>query len=168
LIFKEVEVRGAGDRWYQVRCIPYRTTDNVIDGLVITFVNISKIKQLLNAETKFARILSSSPTCVFTNDLDLTYLWAGDPGPLGVSAADIIGKKDEDFLSPDSAALMTTLKRKAIESDASVRELVRLSRDGETYKAYDLYVQPGLGPEGAVTGIACVLSSVLENPNVTP
>ncbi len=41
---KEKEVRTRDGEWRQVRIFPYRTTENVIDGLCITFVNISRLK----------------------------------------------------------------------------------------------------------------------------
>jgi two-component system CheB/CheR fusion protein len=46
LVFKEVAVAGAGQRWFNVRIMPYRTQDNRIDGVVITFVDISTLKAL--------------------------------------------------------------------------------------------------------------------------
>ncbi|MDD2915992.1 MAG: chemotaxis protein CheB [Gallionella sp.] len=42
LIPWESEVRAVGDTWYLVRIQPYRTLDNVIDGVVLTFSDISK------------------------------------------------------------------------------------------------------------------------------
>lgn len=45
LIPKQREVATAEGQWYIMRILPYRTTRNVIDGLVITFVNIDELKQ---------------------------------------------------------------------------------------------------------------------------
>jgi two-component system, chemotaxis family, CheB/CheR fusion protein len=42
--FKEKEVQTRDGEWRQVRIHPYRTMDNVIDGLCITFVNINQLK----------------------------------------------------------------------------------------------------------------------------
>jgi len=42
--FKEKEVRSLDGEWWQVRIHPYRTTENVIDGLCLTFVNINRLK----------------------------------------------------------------------------------------------------------------------------
>jgi two-component system CheB/CheR fusion protein len=39
---QEHEVRTVGGIWYQVRIQPYRTLENVIDGVVLTFTDISK------------------------------------------------------------------------------------------------------------------------------
>jgi two-component system, chemotaxis family, CheB/CheR fusion protein len=45
LVFREREVQTKEGQWRQVRIVPYRTTDNVIDGLVMTFANIDRSKQ---------------------------------------------------------------------------------------------------------------------------
>ncbi len=42
--FKEKEVRTRQGEWRLVRISPYRTTENVIDGLVVTFVDINRLK----------------------------------------------------------------------------------------------------------------------------
>jgi two-component system CheB/CheR fusion protein len=46
LVFNEREVSATGDRWFMVRTMPYRTQDNRIDGVVITFTDITASKQL--------------------------------------------------------------------------------------------------------------------------
>ena len=46
LAIQEAEVKGlVGDNWFSMRISPYRTLENVIDGVVITFVDITRIKQ---------------------------------------------------------------------------------------------------------------------------
>ena len=44
LELSEKEIAAADGRWFSVRIIPYRRIDNVIDGAVITFVDISAAK----------------------------------------------------------------------------------------------------------------------------
>lgn len=46
LVIAERQVASKGGRWFFVRIVPYRTTENVIDGVVITFADISRIKRL--------------------------------------------------------------------------------------------------------------------------
>ena len=46
LAFKEKTIAGAGGRWFMVRIMPYRTLDNRIDGLVITFADVTVSKTL--------------------------------------------------------------------------------------------------------------------------
>jgi two-component system CheB/CheR fusion protein len=40
----ELDVQSKDGRWYSMRIIPYRTLENVIDGVVITFFDITEIK----------------------------------------------------------------------------------------------------------------------------
>jgi PAS domain-containing protein len=46
LIFSEKQIRTDDGRWFTVRIMPYRRLDNVIDGIVITFVDITATKEL--------------------------------------------------------------------------------------------------------------------------
>jgi two-component system, chemotaxis family, CheB/CheR fusion protein len=54
---REKEIQTKDGRWYKVRLLPYRTVDNVIDGVVITVIDIDVQKK---AQEKFE---------VLTNDL---------------------------------------------------------------------------------------------------
>ncbi len=45
LIPIEKEVQDEDGRWYLVRLMPYRTADNVIDGVVMTILDIDRIKR---------------------------------------------------------------------------------------------------------------------------
>lgn len=60
LVFKEMEVMASDWSWYLMRIMPYRTAENVIDGLVITFVDITKSKKaeiLLAANSKILKMM---------------------------------------------------------------------------------------------------------------
>jgi two-component system, chemotaxis family, CheB/CheR fusion protein len=46
LTHREMEVQAKNGQWYLMRILPYRTLENAIDGAVITFVDISVLKQL--------------------------------------------------------------------------------------------------------------------------
>lgn len=46
LVFSEKQIAAAGGRWYSVRIMPYRTMDDVIGGVVITFTDITRAKAL--------------------------------------------------------------------------------------------------------------------------
>jgi two-component system CheB/CheR fusion protein len=61
LVFKEIELQTNDGLWYQMRILPYRTIGNVIDGVVITFLDINILKtssekiNKLNREIQLAR-----------------------------------------------------------------------------------------------------------------
>lgn len=56
---KECEVQTADEKWFNMRIIPYRTTDNRIDGAVLTFSSIGDQKM---AHTHLQTSLSESET----------------------------------------------------------------------------------------------------------
>ena len=73
----EREVKGEGGTWYMMRIVPYRTTENVIDGVVVTFSNITRLKSS-EAEAKNAQALAESivdtvrePLLVLDQDLGI-------------------------------------------------------------------------------------------------
>jgi PAS domain S-box-containing protein len=49
LTFSEKQILTNNNRWFTVRIMPYRRLDNVIDGVVITFVDITETKDLEQA-----------------------------------------------------------------------------------------------------------------------
>ena len=63
LIFTVKQIPTKDGRWFSTRIMPYRTFDDRIDGLVITFVNISDLKQIeegLNETNQLFRLLLNS------------------------------------------------------------------------------------------------------------
>ena len=65
LVPKEVEVRARAGEWYSMRIIPYRTLDNVIEGAVICFVDITRAVQareaLRESERHFRQVAEALP-----------------------------------------------------------------------------------------------------------
>jgi two-component system CheB/CheR fusion protein len=46
LVFSEKQIAASDGRWFLVRIMPYRTMEDIIGGLVITFANITAAKTL--------------------------------------------------------------------------------------------------------------------------
>lgn len=55
LVFKEIQVETKNGKWYLMRIKPYRTFENVIDGVVITFTDFSDFKKLEQRCTNFGK-----------------------------------------------------------------------------------------------------------------
>jgi two-component system CheB/CheR fusion protein len=74
LVFKQKEIPSRDGRWFLVRIMPYRTFDDRIDGIVITFINISdhkKVEEKLVQSEKMNRMLlsdSSDIKIILSND----------------------------------------------------------------------------------------------------
>jgi len=85
LVAKELEVETIEGRWYTLRIQPYRTLDNVIEGAVITFVNITEMKQVQASLReheelrRFAVVLRDAHDAITVHDLEGQIL-AWSPG----------------------------------------------------------------------------------------
>jgi len=76
------DVQTVAGKWYTLRIQPYRTTDNMIEGAVITFVDITEITQTRDALRKanellrLAAVVRDSRDAVTVQDLDgRTLVW---------------------------------------------------------------------------------------------
>jgi len=76
LIPKEIEIRTNSDVWYILRIRPYRTTNNIIEGVVITFFDITEIKKARVAITEnevmrhLAVVVMDSSDAIVARDLN--------------------------------------------------------------------------------------------------
>jgi two-component system CheB/CheR fusion protein len=66
LIPKELEVQTTAGMWYTMRILPYRTMDNVIEGVVITFTDITEGKKTQEALRETEKLFKS----LFENTLN--------------------------------------------------------------------------------------------------
>jgi two-component system, chemotaxis family, CheB/CheR fusion protein len=55
LVYQEHDVRTHDGRWYRMRVFPYRTQDNVIDGVLITLLSIQEQVEALKASDEARR-----------------------------------------------------------------------------------------------------------------
>jgi two-component system, chemotaxis family, CheB/CheR fusion protein len=74
LIPKEAQVRTREGQWYQMRMQPYRTMENVIEGVVLTFVDITEQKKsqsaLVESEEKLRTLFEILPVGVSVLDAE--------------------------------------------------------------------------------------------------
>ncbi len=74
LVPKDVEVQTRAGTWYAMRIQPYRTMENVIEGAVITFVDINQQKQmqldLQVSEARFRTLVLASSDAVYRMSSD--------------------------------------------------------------------------------------------------
>ncbi|MBS3765842.1 PAS domain-containing protein [Candidatus Bipolaricaulota bacterium] len=65
------EIRTEEGDWYEMEVMPYRTTENVVDGLVVTFKDITRIKrERLKKLRRLATVLEDSNDAMTVYDLD--------------------------------------------------------------------------------------------------
>ena len=70
LITQEIMVESQSDHYYQMRMRPYRTVNNVIDGVVITFENITQLKKLHRDTLRLVAVVKDSNDAITLQDPD--------------------------------------------------------------------------------------------------
>ena len=85
LIPKQVELLTTEGKWYTMRIQPYRTLDNVIEGIVFTFADITEMKRVeealrkANELTRLAVVVRDAHDAITVQDMDGRIL-AWNPG----------------------------------------------------------------------------------------
>ena len=139
LIPRKVEVQNTEGRWYEMRILPYRTLDNVIEGAAITFFDITEAVQMreqlkeTNDLLRLAVVVRDARDAITVQDLDGRILtW--NPGAVrmyGWSEAEALAMNIRDRIPEEQRE--QALNRIHQLSQAEILEPYltrRLTRDG--------------------------------------
>ena len=131
---KEVEVQALQGAWYLLRIRPYRTQENVIEGAVITFTEITEMKKaraaLIETEAlrRLAVVVRDAPDAITVQDLD-GHILAWNPGAermYGWSEAEALAMNIRDLIPEDRRQEALAVLRR--QSEAEVMEPYRMQR----------------------------------------
>lgn len=131
LIPKEIEVKTKDDKWYLMRIQPYRTVENVIEGAVISFVDISNIIAIreelkkANSFSRLAAVIHDSNDAVTVYDMEGKII-AWNPG-----AVKLYGWSECEALKLN---IKDRIPKELQEDDISKLKLLSDSKILETYK----------------------------------
>ncbi|MEW6336266.1 MAG: chemotaxis protein CheB [Acidobacteriota bacterium] len=121
LIPKEIEVQSRAGAWFLLRVRPYRTLENVIEGVVLTFTDISEVKRaqavLRESESlrRLAVMVRDSSDAVIVHELDGRIV-AWNP-----RAEELYGWSEADALTMNLS--MITPEPLRVEASAEVRRI---------------------------------------------
>lgn len=156
LVFKERLVSTRDGRWFAVRVLPYRTLENVIDGVVITFSEVTATKSLeekLRAQAGELQAMADAlPAMVWGCRADGTcdYLSRRWLEYTGTTPADNLGQGWLDQLHPDERDGAREAWRTAVRAGAPFEAELRLrDRDG-AYRWFLTRAVPVRTEQGAV------------------
>ena len=124
LVRQEVEVQDKKGNWYSMRIAPYRTLENVIDGVVLTFVDISKLKQIKELN-RLATVVRDSNDAITVQDLDYNIV-AWNKG-----AQQMYGWSEAEALKMDIRQLVPKGKIKEME------EFTKKLKNGESVNSFE-------------------------------
>ena len=145
LLPKEVEVLTIAGEWFMMRIQPYRTIDNVIEGAVITFVNITEHKReeeslrKANALGRLAVVVHDTCDAMIVQDLagrilawnpaaEKIYGWS-ETEALKMNIRDLI----PDRLREEAVATIQHLSRAEILKPYSTQ---RIAKDGRVMNVW--------------------------------
>jgi two-component system CheB/CheR fusion protein len=151
------EVRSHNERWYDLRMRPYRTLDDKIDGVVITFVDITE-RRAIEEDLRQQRMLvekSREPIYIWDFDGGIMDWNRGCEELYGYSRQEAIGKRKEQLLGTLVPGSSLEQKRARLVAEGHWDgELRQRSKDGRS-----LIVEAHLHLE-MVEGRRLVLESV--------
>jgi two-component system CheB/CheR fusion protein len=135
LVPQEKEVATEDGSWWARRIMPYRTRDNRIDGVVITFVNVTERKKTADAVVRrLAAIVETSADAIYSKDLDGTILtWnRAAEGFFGYTHDEAVGQSVRMLFPEDRAGefakIMARLRR---GETIQQMETERVRKDGK-------------------------------------
>jgi two-component system CheB/CheR fusion protein len=102
LAVKSAEVQSINETWYYMRIMPYRTAENIIEGVLITFIDITTQKRtenkLQHVNENLNMIIEHLPivpyTCVASNNIKITYV--------GNSSEKVMGFLPDQYINKNS------------------------------------------------------------------
>lgn len=151
LIPFEAEVKTNSHDWYLMRIHPYRTTDNVIEGAVISFFDITDLvgvrKELatVNSRSRLALLIHDSLDVIIAHDIKGTII-AWNP-----EAARAYGWSEDEALTMNIIDMAPeTLRNKELRT---LRELA-------TSDAFKPYLTQRLRKDGTVISVSVTASAL--------
>jgi two-component system CheB/CheR fusion protein len=129
---REAEVQSHAGRWYLRRTLPYRTEDDRIEGVVVTFMDVTDRHEadaeLRRSEERFRALITTSAQTVWTTDAEglITEDSASWRDYTGQSAEAWLGKGWADVVHPDDRERALRAWEEAVRSDGLFVQNFRL------------------------------------------
>jgi two-component system, chemotaxis family, CheB/CheR fusion protein len=162
LIPKDFEVQTKDGKWYTMHILPYRTIDNVIEGAVISFIDITEIKKsqvLLRKSTDNARLAAvvlDSRDAVTMIDLEGN-ITAWNPAArklFGWSEAEALAMNIRDLIPEELRDKDLEIIQEIINGDIQEPYITqRIAKDGQIVRVW-LNATALAGDSGRIYAIA--------------
>ncbi len=106
---------------------------------------------LQQSQERLELSLRNSPIIVYTCDTELRYTWVGKAHP-DFNPQNLVGKRDDELLPPESVQELIKFKRRAIESGKAGRETLRIEIKGKL-NIYDITAEPLYNNDNIIVGL---------------
>ncbi|NTU97207.1 MAG: PAS domain S-box protein [Chlorobiaceae bacterium] len=160
LVFSEKQVPASNGRWFSVKIMPYRTQENRIVGLVITFSDITTAKHLeeslRESENRFRAAIESSGIVVAAVDREFRYTWFYDPRH-DLITPDLTGKCDHELPDKPHLKELREVNRQVFASGDIVHRTLTVMH-ADVSRCYELIAKPMKNTSGEIIGVITVAS----------
>jgi len=141
--------------------MPYRTQENRIIGLVITFSDITTAKNLEEglraSENRFRTAIESTGNIVAAFDTEFRMTWLYDPRN-ELMTPDFIGKRDDELPDRPYFSELRELNRKVCATGHEVSRDLTVQLINGRSRFYVLIATPLKNPNGEIIGVITVAS----------
>jgi two-component system CheB/CheR fusion protein len=156
LVFKETEITTSDKQWFTIRIMPYRTIDDRIDGLVITFIDNTQQKVVLNdlhvLKSNFELTLQNSNIILAICDTELRYTWIFNQQP-DFDINKILGKRDDEIDKNEGTIALMNLKKRVLDTGKAANDTILLNSK-EKVVTYNIAAQPIRDSQGNIKGVS--------------
>jgi two-component system CheB/CheR fusion protein len=162
LVPRELEVQTNSGEWYLLRIRPYRTLENVIEGAVITFTDISVLKNaqiaLRNSEAlqRLAAVVRDSRDSILMQDMTGRILaWnRGAERMYGWTEAEALAMNIRDLMTKDNREqTLAAMRQLCLSGGLEPQIAQRVTKDGKILQV-SLIASPLANEAGETYAIA--------------
>jgi len=148
---------------YVMRIMPYRTIDNIIDGVVLTFFDITEREKRQEERALLAAIVDSSSDAICSVSLDGTITsWnAGAEKLYGYTAQEAVGRQTAFIVPPERASEALLDSRVRGGERIETLQTVRLAKDGRRLDV-SVSISPIRDGAGKITSISIIARDIAD------
>lgn len=153
-----------GKAYFIMRASPYRTVNNVINGVVATFSDVTELKKAQESESMLAAIVEHSSDAIIARDLAGTVTsWnAGAERIFRFKREEALGKPISLIIPADKRDEFKRLEQSVLDGNIVQNvETERVRKDG-TRIAVSKTMSPVLNDDGSCVGLSVIYRDVTE------
>jgi two-component system CheB/CheR fusion protein len=163
LVFCERQVTASDGRWFTVRIMPYRTTDNRIEGVVMTFSNITTAKHL-ETELRYAggmmqTLVQAIPLIIIGLSVDGKVLEFNPAAEkrLGAKRGEVVGQNFIELFIPETdRSQVSADMQEMLTAEAEQNFTTRVLTTDQTQITLHWSARPILAADGQITGLIAI------------
>lgn len=113
----ETEVRVGGALTFLLRILPYRAKSDRVEGIVLTLIDISRLKQAESKLDRMSKVFLDGADPIVIVDLDgrITEVNAETERAYGWTREELLGRSFDDLIPPDERGRARELRDRSIE-----------------------------------------------------